>query len=134
MVDITKLISGQIINRVAQPVEETRRVQPTDNNEQRRQASPPAPAAKVAAAAAPDEDVRTTAKQEVEKWASSINDFLKSNNMSLRFQVVDETDQIVVKIVNNDTGETIRQIPSEELVELAERMRDAAGLLVDKKL
>jgi len=52
-------------------------------------------------------------------------------NRALNFEVHMDTQEVYVQVVDRDTGEVVRQIPSEELVRLSERIRDAVGLLFD---
>ncbi|MBF0308514.1 MAG: flagellar protein FlaG [Magnetococcales bacterium] len=50
---------------------------------------------------------------------------------SLNFQVDEQTKKLVVKVVDADTKETVRQIPSEEMLEVAKRIKDLEGILFD---
>lgn len=52
---------------------------------------------------------------------------------SLRFSVDVESKTYVVSIVDEETDEVVRQIPSDNMADLAERMRDLEGLLFDVK-
>lgn len=52
---------------------------------------------------------------------------------SLRFNVDQESKTYVVSIVDEETDEVVRQIPSDNMADLAERMRDLEGLLFDVK-
>jgi flagellar protein FlaG len=38
--------------------------------------------------------------------------------------------KVVIKILNGESGEVIRQIPAQELVDLAKHLDDSKGLLV----
>jgi flagellar protein FlaG len=57
------------------------------------------------------ENVRAAAKQ--------IESYLKSNGRALEFRVDSDTRQLVVTVRDPETGETIRQIPTEEVLQLA---------------
>lgn len=50
---------------------------------------------------------------------NGINKVLQQSNRSLQFSLSDETDMAMVKLVDTDTGEVIRQIPSEETLAIA---------------
>lgn len=67
--------------------------------------------------------------EEIEAVASEVQIFLKKLNTELRFEVDSESREVIVKIVDPDSDEVIRQIPSEELVAIRERMEDLAGVL-----
>jgi flagellar protein FlaG len=50
-----------------------------------------------------------------------------------RFEVNREADMIVVKIINKETEEIVRQIPSEVSVKLAKALNDLEGILFDEE-
>jgi len=52
---------------------------------------------------------------------------------SVRFRIDREADDMVVKVIDTNTEEIVRQIPSEEMVDLMKRMKELQGLLFDKK-
>lgn len=66
---------------------------------------------------------------EVEAIATEVQIYLKRLNTELRFEVDNESRQVKVKIVDPDTGEVIRQIPSEEILAIRKRMEDLVGVL-----
>lgn len=50
----------------------------------------------------------------------------------LRIDRDSDTGRIIFQTVRSDTGEVVRQVPSEEMVSLAKSIREAQGLLVDR--
>ncbi len=52
---------------------------------------------------------------------------------SLQFSIDDATGRTVVKISDAKTGETIRQIPSEEMLELARSLDKMQGMLLEQE-
>jgi flagellar protein FlaG len=58
-------------------------------------------------------------KKRVEAAAQQLNDFMKRNSIQLKFSVDAGTKEIVVKVVQKQTGKLIRQIPSEEALKIA---------------
>lgn len=56
------------------------------------------------------------------------------HNVDLNFSVHEASGKIMVTVVNEDTGEVIREIPSRELLELATKLEEAIGLIFDKKV
>jgi flagellar protein FlaG len=55
------------------------------------------------------------------------NTMLQSVSSSLSFEIDDATKQVVVKIVDNKTGELVRQIPTVEMLDFMRRMRELEG-------
>ena len=66
-------------------------------------------------------------KQAVER----MNNEMQDANRGLRFSVDDESGRIVVKVVDTDTDEVIRQIPAEEMLALARMASSGDGHLFD---
>ena len=66
---------------------------------------------------------------EIEAIASEVRIYLKRLNTELRFEVDSESKEVIVKIVDPENDEVIRQIPSEELLAIRERMEDLVGVL-----
>ena len=62
-----------------------------------------------------------------EKIANDIQQFLSSGNVRLQFQVHKATGHIVVKVVNEHSGRVIREIPEEQILDLAARIEEMAG-------
>ena len=58
---------------------------------------------------------------------------LSAMNNKLRFVADDRSRTgLVVQVVNNETGETVKQVPSEELLDMIARLKETAtGVFVD---
>ena len=54
-------------------------------------------------------------------------------NRKLRFSVNQETDEVVVKVVDSETDKVIKEIPAEELQRLHQKLKEMIGLLFDEK-
>ena len=65
--------------------------------------------------------------------------FLQQNQSDLSFQVDESTGRTYFKLVDSKTKEVIRQVPSEEILAMARKLRDlgdprgASGVLVDEE-
>jgi flagellar protein FlaG len=70
--------------------------------------------------------------EKIHKDVEAINAQLESMNMSIQFSVDKGSKDMVIKIVDKNTGEVIRQIPSAEMLRLWENMTEMAGLIVKK--
>jgi uncharacterized FlaG/YvyC family protein len=70
--------------------------------------------------------------EEILKDLDGINDQLKSMNRSIRFSIDESLKDIVVKIVDKDSGEVIRQIPPDEVLRLREHFKEMVGLILEK--
>ena len=73
--------------------------------------------------------------ESIEKTVEQISEFVNSNARGLRFRVDDISGRMVVTVPNPNSGEVIRQIPSEEFLHLASQLRQYGELnLLDKEV
>ena len=61
------------------------------------------------------------------------NKDLISQKVNLKFSIHKETKEIVVKVINTETKEVLREIPSEKILDLVAKMWERAGLFVDER-
>ena len=73
-------------------------------------------------------------RADLEKAVTDIREFVQSAQRSLDFSIDDSTHRVVVKVINTDNGEVIRQIPSETALKLAQSLSSASSLLFDDKV
>ncbi|GAA5645436.1 MULTISPECIES: flagellar protein FlaG [Vibrio] len=77
-------------------------------------------------------------KEHRERMVEQMNEFISSINTGLSFRVDEESGRDVVTIYDASTGDIIRQIPDEEMLEVLRRLREqtsrysTGGILVDK--
>ncbi len=75
----------------------------------------------------PDESNQST---KVEQAVNQINQYVQTLSRDLHFTVDEDSGRTVVKVLNTETKEIIRQIPSEELLQIARHLTDGGGLLL----
>ncbi|WP_323158019.1 flagellar protein FlaG [Pseudomonas fulva] len=76
-----------------------------------------------------DKVSKPVARPDLESAVSAIQDFVKASERQLDFSIDDSTGQVVVKVIARQSGEVIRQLPSEAALKLAENLKDANSLL-----
>jgi flagellar protein FlaG len=54
-------------------------------------------------------------------------------NVKLNFSVDRASNEVVVTVVDDDTGKVIRQIPAKEALDLAAKIEEVTGLIFDKQ-
>lgn len=57
-----------------------------------------------------------------------------THNVKLQFSLHEQTGRIIATMIDMDTEEKIREIPSEKVLDLAARINEMAGILFDKKV
>ena len=70
-------------------------------------------------------------KEDVDKAVEKINKAVQAFSQKLEFSVDRESEAFVVKVVDKDTREVIRQIPSEEMLQIARALDKLQGLLIE---
>lgn len=78
--------------------------------------------------------------KEVETAVAEVNEFVQSQSRQLNFSIDEKSNRSVVKVTDSDTGDVIRQLPSDEVLKLAARIKDlqsdvgaAVGVLFNKQ-
>lgn len=97
--------------------------------------------AKVAEAPSPDGTVRpvSASGKELDSAVQEVSAHLSQSGSKLEIQYDKTSGRNVFKIVDSGTGGVVLQIPSEEVLAMARKLRetanaqDASGVLVDKK-
>ncbi|KWX88741.1 flagellar protein FlaG [Paenibacillus sonchi] len=78
-------------------------------------------------------DNQKTHEQTVAELQKAI-DAIQGPQRSLEFSVHKETHAVMIKVLNKETGELIREVPPEKILDLAARMMEITGIIVDKKV
>ena len=68
-------------------------------------------------------------REDVEDMVEALEDFANTVQTRLNFSIDDSTEDVVVKIMDKETDEVIKQFPAEEILKLREKMQDLSGLL-----
>lgn len=79
-------------------------------------------------------EVQQAAQQNLEEAVSRLKDHVQNLQRDLQFSVSESTGRTIVTVVDSETGETIRQIPPEEVISLAEHMDSMQGALLSAKV
>lgn len=69
------------------------------------------------------------AKIDISRAIHNINTFLQENARGLRFQVDKDTGRTVITVINPVNGEVVRQIPPQEVLNIARELKVSGVLL-----
>jgi len=67
---------------------------------------------------------RESLNERLDSAVQEVESFLKGQNRNLTFSIDDETKRSIVTVKDSQSGDVIRQIPSEEVLKLAERIQE----------
>ncbi len=76
----------------------------------------------------------TTTREEVERQARALEETFQAFNHRIRLSVNEEINQIIIKVVDDETDTVIKEIPAEEIQRMTAKIRQMIGLLVDEKI
>mgnify|MGYP002619717268 CR=1 FL=1 len=70
---------------------------------------------------------------ELREVASAFGEVVSLVNRELRISVDESTGRVVTQILDSDTNEVVRQLPPEALLDVARRVADLVGLLINEE-
>lgn len=76
---------------------------------------------------------RKVSNNEIIRSIERANEKVTTKNTELRFSVHEKTRAIMIKVMNSDTQEVIREIPSEQILDMVANFMELAGLYIDEK-
>lgn len=77
--------------------------------------------------------VQQTSPAQVSEALQSINKALETMSQNLEFTVDEDSHRTIVKVIDQQTKEVIRQMPTAEAVEISKALDKLQGLLIRQK-
>jgi flagellar protein FlaG len=78
-------------------------------------------------------NIQQTKQAKIERIAQAMDSYVQSIQRDLKIGVHQATGKIIVKVISETDGKIIREIPAEELLDLAAKVEEMMGLLVNEK-
>lgn len=69
------------------------------------------------------------AEELAQQVATGLNDLVHELHRELHFSVDNDSGDTIIKVIDRETDEVVRQIPSEEVVRLRKRLQEASGVI-----
>jgi flagellar protein FlaG len=70
---------------------------------------------------------------EIFRAIEKANERVMNRSTELRFSVHERTKEVMIKVMNTETQEIIREIPSEKILDMVANFMEIAGLYVDEE-
>ncbi len=70
------------------------------------------------------------ALKEIDAAIAKLNEVLASKDHSIRFRRDETLNRSIITVVNDDTGEVVRQLPTDEMLQVARNIENLKGVLV----
>jgi len=82
----------------------------------------------------PTAEVKSTTvdDKKLEEVVQKLNDYTQSVDRQLQFSVDDDSGKVMIKVIDSETGETIREIPSEEVINMQKKLKEVSEQLFEK--
>lgn len=72
-------------------------------------------------------------EEEIKKSIGKLNSFLKDEKVHAVYERHDKLNQIMIKIVDDQTNEVLAEYPPEKILDMVAKMCEMVGILIDKK-
>ncbi|MFP4294196.1 MAG: flagellar protein FlaG [Halothiobacillaceae bacterium] len=78
--------------------------------------------------------------EDIRDAVDEANEMMQSIRRDLRFEINDDAERLVVKVINSESGDVIRQIPSDEMLGLIAKLKEMnesgenVGALIEERL
>lgn len=73
-------------------------------------------------------------REEVERTAEKLNRLMGLIEKRLKFDVHEKSHRIIVTVIDQETGDVLREIPPKKLLDLLSSFTEMAGVFIDKKV
>ncbi|MFZ6753131.1 flagellar protein FlaG [Undibacterium sp. Dicai25W] len=82
----------------------------------------------------PADPAKAVDKAQLQHAVSSINKSLQDKGQDVRFSVDQDSKRVVVKIIDQNTNQVLRQIPTEQALEISQSLDKLQGLLIKQEV
>lgn len=90
-------------------------------------------AAPVETASTVQQPVSLPNMEQVKEAVQKINKTMQALSNNLEFSIDEDSDRTIVKVVDQETKEVIRQVPTKEVLEIGKALDKVQGLLIRQK-
>ena len=72
--------------------------------------------------------------QDLKERVEQLNETLRVFDKRLRFDIHEETNRVMVQVLDAETDEILREIPPEKILDMVASIEEAIGLIVDERI
>jgi flagellar protein FlaG len=81
-----------------------------------------------------NEQIQSQLRELIEDSIQTLNTELEQRHISLNYSIDDDSDSLVVQVIDSDSGKVIRQIPPDEILVLRQRLEELTGIIFDTQV
>lgn len=131
MLEVNTQLNNKSFSSVETPDKQQQVTEKEDVNVERQVVTDVEKSESISAEDSTNEPIST---QQMEKVAQQLQDFVGRMNKGLEFHVDEDSGKDVIKVVDKNNGELIKQFPSEEVLTVVARLSEAAGMFINSKV
>lgn len=72
-------------------------------------------------------------EKDLKNAIDKLNKFLEDNKTHAEYEVHDKLNDVMIKIIDDNTGKVIQEIPPKKILDMVAKMLEMVGVLFDKK-
>ena len=80
--------------------------------------------------AVPQQASQSTSTAELREAVTKINDFVQNVNRDVRFSMDEGSGRTVIRVLDTDSGDLVRQIPNDEVLAIARRLNEVRDMMI----
>jgi flagellar protein FlaG len=73
-------------------------------------------------------------EEEVRESVKDVNEIVDQVKEGLSFQIHEDTEELMIQVIDVNTDEVIKELPPEEMLDLKARIHEMVGILIDEKV
>ena len=73
-------------------------------------------------------------REDLEEKVDDMNDIMETLDEKLSFELHDDTETIMTQIIDIKTKEVLKEMPPKEMLDLAARIHEMVGLIIDEEV
>ncbi|MBM7557280.1 flagellar protein FlaG [Halanaerobacter jeridensis] len=81
-----------------------------------------------------EEKAEELSQKEFKKVTEKLNETVQTFHEDLQFQIHEETDIMMAKLVNTKKHETIKEMPPKDMLDMLGQIKKMVGLIIDEKI
>jgi len=80
------------------------------------------------------EDKQAEQPTELQETVKDLEKISLAFNKKIRFKVDQKSHEVIVRIIDSETNKVVKELPSQELQRLRDRIRETMGILFDEQV
>lgn len=76
---------------------------------------------------------KPVSKDDLVSMSKMMSQFLSMSNPDLKFDVHEDTNRLMVNLVDGKANKVLKTFPSREFLDMVARIKDYVGMIIDKK-